>query len=115
MTRARVRGFRRLLVVLVVLVLVANPVGATTWQIEFFTQGDGGRAAHFCWDHTYLFLSRPNYVAVYLAQSNVVDWHFLGFYGLVTLPSDMPVISFPAGQDMAQASAAECACLTLPC
>jgi hypothetical protein len=103
-----VRSFRRILVVLVVLVLVANPVGATTWEIQFFTQGDGGGAAHFCWDHTYLFLKRPNYVAVYLGAFGPLNWVFLGFYGQTTLPSDLPVISFPAGKDMAQATAVPC-------
>jgi hypothetical protein len=51
----------------------------------------------------------PSYVTVYLAASNPPRPVLLGFYGQVTPPSDMPVISFPAGKDMAQVTAVLCA------
>lgn len=85
----------RIFVILAVL-LVAGPASADTWQLDYLVRGSVGQATHFYAPGSYEFLLTPTSVPVYIFDTPT---RFLGFYGDVALPADLPPITFPTGFD----------------
>jgi PEP-CTERM motif len=115
--------------VLLILVILVAPVGATTvWDVEYFTRGDISQVRNFYDAGAYQFLltSVPQTSTVYLLELGKIyyadgtsyiglDWAFIGYYvqgypgsdyapgyhGSAGLPEGFPVILFPPGDDQA--------------
>lgn len=89
--------------VLAVLLLTAtlgHAEASTIWQVDYFLTGDISTYHTFYAPGSYDFLLRPGFISVYQLGDGCC---FLGYYGSVTLPADLPPIVFPAGTDQAVA------------
>jgi exosortase/archaeosortase family protein len=96
-----------LVAVFVALSVPANADLRTDYDVAYYFRGPVSQATHFYGDGVYMFLLAPNYVPVYVHDTN---WVFIGIYGAsangpsqAVLPASIPAISFPAGTDIAVA------------
>src|SRR5207244_577557 len=92
----------KLALALVVLLLATGPASAdtiTSWAVDYLLSGDISSYTKFYPVGSYDFLLGPGYTTVY--RQDPGGSVFLGFYGNVQLPDDLPIIAFPVGTDQA--------------
>ena len=92
---------RTITILMIALVLVASPAFATTWEVDYILRSELGETTTFYGPGTYAFLlNTDDTTTVYILEGN---WNFLGYYRTISLPSDLPPISFPVGTNAAAA------------
>jgi exosortase/archaeosortase family protein len=88
----------------ILMLVIAAPAAAQTWQVDYTTRGDISQVTQFYGTGAWLFLKTPTTdIPVYLQNGG---WQYQGSYGQVNLPEAIPDIKFTGSYDQAVASLA---------